>query len=317
MRFRCSTIAAGLAAYALIAGTFLGAQQPAGAARGIRADMLVTTEWLARRLNDTSLLILHVGDDRKGYDAAHIPGARFVYWSDVAVTREGIPNELPSAEALARLFSTLGVAPGKRVIIYSEDAGLMAARVYVALDYMGAADRAALLDGHWTTWRAEGRLTSSQRPADGQVQFMPRVSTDVVVALSAMRDLVWEANVTERSRLAIIDARPEAEYDGERAGGGVRRPGHIPGATNIFWMRNVVSEENPVMRPVAELRRLYEAAGARPDGLVITYCRTGGQASHAYFTARYLGYDARIYDGSFVEWSRAPDTPVATAGSRR
>ena len=55
------------------------------------------------------------------------------------------------------------------------------------------------------------------------------------------------------------------------------RGGHIPGAANVFWMQNVVSKENPVLRPAAELRRLYEEAGALPGRTIVTYCRTGGQ----------------------------------------
>lgn len=39
--------------------------------------------------------------------------------------------------------------------------------------------------------------------------------------------------------------------------------------------------------------------------------RTGGQASHAYFTLKYLGYDVVMYDGSFIEWSNMADTPIA------
>jgi len=71
------------------------------------------------------------------------------------------------------------------------------------------------------------------------------------------------------------------------------------------------------MRPASELRKLYEAAGAEPNGKVITYCRTGGQAAHAYFTAKYLGYDAAMYDGSFIEWSKANGTSVTKSAPQK
>jgi len=44
----------------------------------------------------------------------------------------------------------------------------------------------------------------------------------------------------------------------------------------------------------------------------VTYCHIGQQASLGYFVARYLGLTARLYDGSFEEWSRHTELPVAT-----
>jgi thiosulfate/3-mercaptopyruvate sulfurtransferase len=60
----------------------------------------------------------------------------------------------------------------------------------------------------------------------------------------------------------------------------------------------------PRLRDTTALRQLYTAAGAAPGDTVVTLCRTGVQASHAYFVARLLGYTVRMYDGSFLDWSR-------------
>ena len=44
---------------------------------------------------------------------------------------------------------------------------------------------------------------------------------------------------------------------------------------------------------------------------MVVYCRTGVQASWDYFVARYLGYQVKMYDGSFIDWSRrGADYPV-------
>ena len=79
--------------------------------------------------------------------------------------------------------------------------------------------------------------------------------------------------------------------------------GHIPGATHLYWMDNLVSRENPVLRPVEELRAIYLKAGVAGGTSVVTYCRTGMQSSYDYFVTKYLGYDAKMYDASFIEWS--------------
>ena len=60
----------------------------------------------------------------------------------------------------------------------------------------------------------------------------------------------------------------------------------------------------------AALRGLFAAAGAEPGDTVVTYCRTGMQASYAYFVARYMGYEAKMYDGSFLDWERVPTRAV-------
>ncbi|MGH9881078.1 MAG: sulfurtransferase, partial [Pyrinomonadaceae bacterium] len=64
------------------------------------------------------------------------------------------------------------------------------------------------------------------------------------------------------------------------------------------------------LRSAAELRKRYEEAGALQDRTVVTYCRSGAQASHTYFTLKYLGYDVVMYDGSFFEWGNTEGVPV-------
>ena len=68
-------------------------------------------------------------------------------------------------------------------------------------------------------------------------------------------------------------------------------------------MESQVSRENQLLKTEEELRKLYEKAGITPDHKVVTYCHSGMQASQAYFTLKYLGYDVSMYDGSMSEWT--------------
>ena len=68
------------------------------------SKLLVQTTWLASHLNDSNVVILHVAPNRISYDAGHIPGARFLPLSDVAVTRNGLPNQLPAIDAMKTAF---------------------------------------------------------------------------------------------------------------------------------------------------------------------------------------------------------------------
>jgi thiosulfate/3-mercaptopyruvate sulfurtransferase len=64
------------------------------------------------------------------------------------------------------------------------------------------------------------------------------------------------------------------------------------------------------LRDEGRVRRLFETAGAAPGDTVVTYCHVGLQASLLYLSARRLGFAAKIYDGSYEDWSRNTALPV-------
>lgn len=80
----------------------------------------------------------------------------------------------------------------------------------------------------------------------------------------------------------------------------------------MFWEQNLKDPDElaQMLKDPQELRRMYAAAGVVPGKKVISYCEVGQQASYTYFIARYLGYDAAMYDGSWSEWSSAKQPSV-------
>lgn len=276
------------------------------------SHMLVQSSWLAQHLSDRNLVILHVGADRASYNAGHIPGARFLALSDIAAPQNSIPNQLPPADVLKTAFQRLGVGDRSRVIIYSDMLGLLAARAYFTLDYLGHAENVALLDGGLETWSKE-HDTVKTIPADPR----PNVLTihphpELVVELATLRELV-----PNRSAI-LIDARAPMDYAGMTRSEGIARPGHIPGAVNVFWAETLVSQQNPVFKPVSEIQARYIAAGVNPKTKVIVYCRGGIQAAHDYFTLKLAGFRPVLYAGSFIEWNSTFGTPIETgAGGQR
>jgi thiosulfate/3-mercaptopyruvate sulfurtransferase len=281
----------------VVAGAANAASQPA-------STMLTQTNWLAAHLNDPEVVILHVGANKTSYDAGHIPGARFMPLSDVAVTRNGIPFQLPAIEALKNSFEQAGVGSKSRVVLYGDTSGLFAARAYFALDYLGNANRATLLDGGLEKWKAEHLDLTTAVPAAKVGKLNVKTRPEIVVALAAMKQIVADNKTT------LIDARPPDEYSGVKPGDGVPRGGHIPGARNVFWMDNLASKDNPILKPASDMLAKYTAAGVKRGAKLVVYCRTGVQASHDYFTLKLLGFSPVLYEGSFFEWSNAPGTPV-------
>ena len=262
------------------------------AAASTRSDMLVSTDWLASHLADPNVVILQVSANRKAYDAGHIPGARFIAQGEIAITRDGIPNELPDTDNLVKVFETAGVSDNQRVIVYSDTTVLPATRTYFTLDYLGHGDKAALLDGGLSKWKSENRTLSTDVPAVTPGHFTPEIHQNVLARMDFVKQVIdKQAGPSE----LLLDARPKTDYAGEKGG-------HIPTALNVYWMQGQVSREDQSLKPEPELRKLYEAAGITPDHKVVTYCHSGMQASQAYFTLKYLGYDVKMYDGSISEW---------------
>lgn len=277
------------------------------AAQTARKDMIVSTDWLAERL-DGQVIVIEVGD-KIDYDKGHIPSARLIERRVLLVDVDRIPSEVPGVVAFEQLLSRLGVGEEKRIVFYSRQP-LLATRAWFTLDYLGQGHRAAVLNGGYGRWVAEGKSVTTDVPVYEPVTFTARPNPVALTTLPAMKVLVRGRRSLGAS-LVIIDARPERSYRGDFPGAGVDRPGHIPGAINVFWQKNLAgSSDDALFRSDAELSALYGDLGVTKGTTVITYCRTGVEASMTYFVLRYLGYDPSLYDGSYVEWTRDDSTPV-------
>jgi thiosulfate/3-mercaptopyruvate sulfurtransferase len=269
----------------------------------VQSSLIVSTEWVAKHLNDESLVLLQVGD-KKEYDEAHIPGAQFIKLADISTPAgQGLMLELPSVDQLKATFEKLGVTDKSRIVVYfSKDGVTPTARVFMTLDYLGLGDRTAILDGGLPAWRAEKRPVTAELREPKRGNFTPRPNPKLVV------DVAWVSANLNHAGVAIVDARAAKFYTGAEAGQ-MPRAGHIPSAKSIPFS-SVVEDTTNKFKSVEALRGLFDAAGVKQRDTVATYCHIGQQASLLYFVARYLGYEAHLYDGSFEDWSHRPELPV-------
>jgi thiosulfate/3-mercaptopyruvate sulfurtransferase len=215
------------------------------------------------------------------------------------------------------LFANLGVNNDSRIVLLCEGQGIMAARTYWTLDYLGFGDNAALLDGGLEKWKAEKRELSTSAPEIKAGNFTPRLNPKVMVAREAVRDVSWLTVNAETNDTVILDSRQPEGYTGELKRADLPLNGHIPGAGNVYWMDTLTSKESPTLKPIAELQKMYADAGVEPGKKVMTYCWIGMMASHGYFTLKYLGYDVAMYDGSFTEWAKSEGVTVVTGKNRK
>ena len=270
----------------------------------VRFEMLVSTSWLEQHLNDRDLVVLYVGHDRGQFDSGHIPGSRFVRLDDLVEQHKDSLNELPPVEDLQVTFESLGVGDGSRVVLTGDTGGVLAARAYFTLDYLGHGDHAALLDGGLEAWIAESRRTSKEETGAARAHFTPQLQPDILVSTAQMRELSLGVNKGVPDYV-LLDARPLAEFTGVVNSEAVPKAGHIVGSQSLYWKQLIRSEANPQLLDPRQLQQQFVRAGAVPGKPVITYCRTGMQSSFTYFVAKYLRYPAAMYDGSVYEWVRA------------
>jgi thiosulfate/3-mercaptopyruvate sulfurtransferase len=305
------------AAIALIGAAILGpafqricAQERSRPA--VRSEMLVSTSWLEQHLNDRDLVVLYVGHDRAQFDSGHIPGSRFVRLDELVEQHKDSLNELPPVADLQATFESLGVGDESRVILTGDTGGVLAARAYFTLDYLGHGDHGALLDGGPETWIAESRKTAKEEPRPVHSHFTPHVQPGILVSTAQMRELSLAVNAGV-SDYVLLDARPETEYNGVVSSEAVPAAGHIGGSQSLYWKKLIRSDANPQLLDPEQLQQQFARAGAVPGKSVITYCRTGMQSSFTYFVAKYLGYRAAMYDGSVYEWVRAAGNELVTS----
>ncbi len=256
--------------------------------------LLITTAELAAA-KDPSLVVLHVADRPSTFEEAHIPGARFLRYADFAVDGgQGLGSELPTVDEVKRIFEAVGVSNTSRVVVYGASP-VVAARAFFTLDAMGH-PRVTILDGGLRAWRAEGRpIETGAAKAATPGQFTPVLNP----ARLASAQLIQQQMP---AGIALVDVRPDPEFLGTDGGmGGQHAAGHIAGAKQLTW--NSLVQEDGRFLPREQLQAKLAAAGATSGKPVVSYCMVGMRASVVYFTARHLGYEAKLYDGSIVDWT--------------
>ncbi|MFZ5708786.1 MAG: 3-mercaptopyruvate sulfurtransferase [Pseudomonadota bacterium] len=273
---------------------------------------LVSTDWLAQHLRDPDLRILdaswHLPDQRRDaraeYAAAHIPGARFFDIDEIADPRSGLPHMAPEPERFVSRMRAMGVGDGHQVVVY-DGAGLFsAARVWWTFRLMGKTD-IAVLDGGLPKWKAEGHPVEDMAPVVRDRHITVQRQAGLV------KDVTQVAAAAKLRDHTIIDARAPGRFRGEepepRPG---LRSGHIPGAVNVHY-RTLLNADG-TMKSVAELRKLFETAGADLSRPVITTCGSGVTAAILSLALERMGKrDHALYDGSWAEWGMYGDLRVA------
>jgi len=272
-------------------------------------EKLVTTAWVARHLQDPSLVVVESDEDALLYDLGHVPGAVKVDWhTDL---NDPLVRDYLSAERFSRLLSERGISRDHTVVFYGDNFNWWAAYALWVFDLFGHPDT-RLMDGGRQKWLMEKRPYAQEVPQRAPVDYPAPERNDAPIR--AFRDEVL-AHMKRGGRL--VDVRSPQEYSGELLHmpdypqEGALRGGHIPGATNVPWKRAV--NDDGTFKEFQELRAIYgQEVGLAPEDEVIAYCRIGERSSHTWFVLSHLlGYrNVRNYDGSWTEWGNMVGAPI-------
>jgi thiosulfate/3-mercaptopyruvate sulfurtransferase len=274
---------------------------------------LITAADLAARLDDPSWVVVDcrftLTDPAAGpaaYARSHIPGARYANLDDDLARQpqrgEG-RHPLPFVDDLAPRLGSWGIGNESTVVAYDEASGAIAARLWWLLGWLGH-DRRLVLDGGFAAWNAAGLPVETEEPDWEPTRFVPRRIDEYSVVETA------DLPALQAAGGLLVDARAAPRYSGEQ------EPidpvaGHVPGAVNRPGSVNL--EADGRFRPPDALRReLTELLGGRPARKLIAMCGSGVTACQLLLALAAAGLDgAKLYAGSWSEWIRDPDRPVA------
>ncbi|MFT7645567.1 MAG: thiosulfate/3-mercaptopyruvate sulfurtransferase [Candidatus Poriferisodalaceae bacterium] len=281
------------------------------------SDPLMSTTELAERLGEPNMVVLDCSvtlhpDVEAGFvaepmdeawQAAHIPGSRYCDLSnDLSDPDSDLRFMMPTPEYFATAMASMGVSDDSIVVLYDRRFTMWATRVWWMLRANGF-DNAYVLDGGWSSWEGEGRDVEGG-PATPAIPglFTPGARPGLIASADDVMRAV-------RDTTCIINSLSPENHDGSDDSYG--RPGHIPGAGNVFAL-GLVDPKTHRYRPLDDLRSEFEAAGVGgPSEPIITYCGGGIAATSDAFVLTMLGYNnVAVYDGSLSEWTRDDARPL-------
>lgn len=287
------------------------------------SQTLITPRQLAARLEDRDLVVIDCRFDlarphwgREAYASARIPHAIYAHL-DQDLSGKPSPSTgrhpLPAVEDLAARLGHWGIDAQVHVIAYDQGSGAYAARLWWLLRWLGHS-RVAVLDGGLAAWQEEklplhtARISQARagRPAR---HFEPRPDADMVVSTSELERLIGEGEIASADQV-LIDARSAERFAGR---GETIDPvaGHIPGARNHPFADNLDSTGRFLDRGTLRERFAKTLEGVPPDA-AICMCGSGVTACHNLLAMEVAGLEgARLYAGSWSEWIRDPNRPIA------
>lgn len=206
---------------------------------------------------------------------------------------------------LEAAFARHGIGEGVRVVLYSIGSMMWATRFWWMLRALGF-DNAAILDGGFDKWKAEGRAIESGDPKGyPAATFKARPRRGLFVDKIATKAAIGAADTVTVNALG-----PQFHQGLEPSRYG--RPGRVPGSVNVS-AATLIDPATKGFTTLADAAAKFAAKGITKDKQIICYCGGGISATIDLFLLHQLGYDKlALYDGSMGEWAKDHTLPIET-----
>lgn len=277
---------------------------------------VATTDWVAKHLQQVTLL--DVRKDTESYAKGHIPGAVLLNWKQVRVKRQenGVDfiKLVPTPEQFEQQMQAAGVNQDSAVVVTSKGAAskdlTFATRLYWTLKYYGH-DNVTFLDGGTRKWAADKHPLSEKVPTPKPGDFKPgKPRADILATVPQVQAAIQDPAVS------LLDGRVQEYYFGlEYKSSYVYAKGHIPTAHNlphVLLFKHDKASDTTLLRPVEELKALFQAVQVDPAKPVIAYCDSGHYSTGHWFVLHELlgNSGAASFDGSMHQWTKDKENPV-------
>jgi thiosulfate/3-mercaptopyruvate sulfurtransferase len=274
----------------------------------------ITAEMLAERLGERCLRVFDCRFDlarpdagREQYASGHLPGARYADLNrdlSAPITPASGRHPLPSPEVFAATLRAWGVDRDSHVVAYDDGNGAYAARLWWLLRWLGH-EQTCVLDGGYARWTRLGLpVTAVEPPLPAVGNFTPRIETAMTADAARVLD-------SARATMGLVlDARSPDRFRGDV------EPidtvaGHVPGARNLPFAATVASDGTTLPPDALRARLVPGLGGAAPEH-AIAMCGSGVTACRLLLAFEHAGLaGAKLYPGSWSEWIRDPDRPIA------
>ncbi|MBC7136921.1 MAG: sulfurtransferase, partial [Oceanibaculum nanhaiense] len=195
-----------------------------------------------------------------------------------------------------------------KVVVYDQFGLMSAARAWWMLRVFGHRD-VAVLDGGLPKWLAEGRAVAAGPSQAEEKHFTARPNEALLRRVDQVK-----ANLDSKAA-QIVDARSAGRWRGEEPEVWPGRKGRIPGSLNVPFT-DLLNPEDKTVKPAEALRARFTEAGVDLNKPIVASCGSGVTACVLALGLYLVGRDdVAVYDGSWAEWGKRDDTPVAVGAA--